>query len=226
MRKDRRTLRTILLHCLIEKKSRTRQLFHYFLLPAIVATLCCGCFRNTLPADPFPPHLPRLIKLAEQQIPLVVRNEHDMHALGHQYLLFLPISRIYAPHLADLLVQRLSLEAGLRKYGLIYQSNSTLSIPRLEITIQKAHINGFDLLAIRRPSAGLMVKATYFKPDNAVRECTSIQNHSEFRAFAFNKELQETLETAIDTAAEDLVECLGFSNPALPYSDSLPNEMH
>lgn len=226
MLRDRTALKNFRWNGLIGKGSRKVPLSRYLVLFIGIATLCCGCFRTNLPQAPHSSHLPRLIKLAEQQIPLVVRNEFDKQVLGHQYLLLFPMARIYTPHLAELLVQRLSLQAGFNKYGLLYQPNTVLSIPRLEITIQKAGLNGFDLFAIRRPSASLMVKATYFKPDSSVRECTSIQGHAEFRAFAFSDELQEILETTIDMTVQHLIDCLGFSNPALPYPDSFPHEMH
>lgn len=226
MQRDRRAFSNIRLFGLYKKQRATNYRFFSLLMLIVVTTVCGGCFRTNLPKEPISSHLPRLITLAEQQIPLIIQNEFDDQALGHQYLLFLPVSRIYAPYLADTLQQRLTLQAGLNKWGLIAQSNSVLSTPRLEVKIQKAHLDGFDLFAIRRPSAHLIVKGTLFKSDKSVRECTSIQNFSEFRAFAFTEELRETLQATIDTVARDLINCLGFASPAAPYPDSYTDEMY
>lgn len=223
---DRTPSREIERTDLFEKNLWANCSFLSFCMAIGIATVCSGCFRTHLPAEQSPSHLPRLIKLAEQRIPLVVHNEQEKQVLGHQYMLILPLSRIYAPYLAEMLADRLALQAGLNKYGLISESNAGLSIPRLEIKIEKARLNGFDLLAIRHPSADLIVKATLFKSDHSIRECTSMQDYSAFRAFAFTKELQETLDVTIDAVAQDLVNCLGFSNVALPYPDSFPNEMY
>jgi hypothetical protein len=190
----------------------------------IASWTCSGCFSTHLPATQIPSHLPRLIKLSEQYIPLIVTHNLSNEALGYQYLLFMPISRIYVPHLKDTLVQRLTLHAAVNKYGLLVANQNPSSATRLEVSIESARLNGFDLLAVRRPATRVSVRATLYQSGKSVRECTTEQAVSDFRAFAFNQELQDVLDLAIDRSAQELVTCLGFSIPAVALPLSATND--
>jgi hypothetical protein len=196
-----------------------------FLLCTLLTSFC-GCFSTHLPETPIPSHLPRLLRLSEQDIPTTIKYASSTQTVGYQYLLAIPLSRVYAPHLQETLTQRLALHAGINKYQLAFDNPSAIADTRIEVSIKDIRINGFDLLFVRRPTTHLAIQATLYRFGKSSRECTTRQDVSDFKAFAFSEELQAVLETAVDQAAQDIITCLGLSDPALPLPTYSENEMY
>lgn len=196
-----------------------------FLLCTLLASFC-GCFSTHLPETTIPSHLPRLLRLSEQDIPTTLKYASSTQTLGYQYLLAMPLSRVYAPHLQKILTQRLALHAGINKYQLIFNNPSAIADTRIEVSIKDIRVNGFDLLVVRKPTTHLTIQATLYRFGKSSRECTTRQDVSDLKAFAFSEELQAVLETAIDRAAQDIITCLGLSDLALPLPTYSANEMY
>ncbi len=186
----------------------------------------CGCFSTHLPETPAPSHLQRLLRLSEQDIPTTIDYASPAKPVGYQYLLIMPLSRVFAPHIKETLTQRLALHAGINKYQLAFDNQSTRADTRIEISIKEIRINGFDLLFVRKPTTHLIIQATLYRFGKSSRECTTRQDVSNFKAFAFSNELQAVLETAVDRAAQDIITCLGLSDPASPLPTYTENEMY
>lgn len=173
-----------------------------------------GCFANQIGPFPEPPHLGALVESAEIQIPLYVQDSTSNQSHGYQFLLFiLPVSSVYADQLSKLVTHQITTQAGFGKYGMLQPHPGTRPIPRLEVTVKQASINGYDFLITRRPSASISLAGTLYDQSGAPRECRVEGSYAEFSRFAFNPDLDNAIEKATELAAKELVRCLRLVQP-------------
>lgn len=174
-------------------------------------TFLSGCFSTPLSKLELSDDIGRLVDSAEVQMPLFLTTAEPNDALGFQFLLFIPVTRVYAPHLESLVRSQLTIQAGFGKHGLVAPTSASgMQRPRLVVSITDSDVNGYDLLFVRRPSASVTLLGQYHSPSGVVRECVAVGESSSFSAFAFEKELNHVLEQASERAAYDLVSCLGL----------------
>lgn len=174
-----------------------------------------GCFTTELPEVPGPSALPQLINAAEIQMPLKVAIGDESENIGYQYMLFgIPVARVDAPFISAVVRNALTTHAGVGQIGLMPPSEYGLENPRVEVRVSKLRVNGYDFLFFRRPAASITMVGTFHQRPGRMRECEVTGEYAEFAKFAFADDLNRVLEQASDTAAEQLVSCLG-----LTYSD-------
>lgn len=179
------------------------------LLPVIIS----GCFATHLaPDEPFA-ELNALVESAPESLSLVLHNPLRDMSHGYQFMLFiLPISRVFAEDVSQVVAARLQLHAAVAGIGLSPQSLCAKPSRQLEITISSLDINGYDLLVFRRPSAQVTLTGTLHSSEGPPQICTQTGKYSEVTRFAFAPQLSRTLALATDEAARRLLTCLGITD--------------
>jgi hypothetical protein len=197
------------------KHSRT-----YALIAALsfVLTLS-GCFSTHLSSFEPSQHLEELSQSAAISLPLDVSNPFAGQSRGYQFLLgLLPVSRVFPDSLSDMVTAKLITHAGFNNVGLIRAittgSPSPPQTPSVRVSITSVSISGYDLLLTRRPSASITLRASLHSNAGAVRECHGSGDYAEFARYAFERELENALEQAADSAARQVIECL-LEQPSL-----------
>lgn len=185
----------------------------------LLIPIIAGCFSTRLPKIPTPSALPRLIEAAEMQMPLRVVANDQATDVGYQYMLFgIPVARVDAPYISESVGAAVTKHAGVARIGLVPPSDRGLENPRVEVRVSKLRVNGYDFLLFRRPTASITMVGTFHQQPGKIRECEASAEYAEFSSFAFVKELNRALEQAVDSAAHQLVSCMG-----LTYSDESPD---
>lgn len=193
---------------------------------ARLGTLCfvvmwclTGCFSTTLPgtsetaaASSITAERRRLQGLANSPLGLSLDvASYASSAAGYQYMFFaLPVARVYTPHLKDDLTEALMLEGAFRSYN-VQPTSPTRSIsPHLTVTVTALTVSGYDLLAVRRPSASITltgVLASLALPQRETR-CVVSADATTTERFAFSAQLTNALTLALRDAAKKLFDCL------------------
>lgn len=176
----------------------------------LIATcgILSGCFATTLPENPQPESLSRLVAAAPRQRTLLVRSDLDNGGVGYQFLLFgLPVGRIYAPATRPLVASAMRARAGLAGLGLADPSDTP---PMLSIDIVDLSVHGYDFLLFRRPYARIRLRGSLASSDDESRECDITEESAHFAKFAFERDLSEALQSAADKAAARMLSCLGL----------------
>jgi hypothetical protein len=176
-----------------------------------VACAVSGCFSTHLSESSPPPDLDALVESAQVHLPLYVQNPLEGSSHGYQFLLIvLPITRVFPDQLTSLVTTKMTTHAGFGGYGLLSRLPPGTPTPRLEVSIESVSVNGYDLIVTRRPSASITLRGRLFTAEGTMRDCQSSGSFSEFARFAFAGDLEGALERATDTAAKELVGCLGL----------------
>lgn len=184
-----------------------------------------ACFSTHLGEYKPPTDLSKLVDSAETFIPLQVANPLSDSSHGYQYLLAaLPISRVFPDDLANMLTDKLTLHAGLNRYGLTKILPNTPLLPRLKVKIEDVSINGYDLIVVRRPSASITITGSLHTAKNTVKECSATGSASEYSRFAFTPHLNQVLERATDSAAQQLIACLGLGGAQESYYEAIRSD--
>jgi hypothetical protein len=206
-----------------------------FKMVGLVALLgVTGCFSTALPPTSDTPSTgllfaerKRLQSLATSHLGLNL----DLGSLastvaGYQYIFFvLPLARVYTPHLKDDLTEALLLEGALRGYNVQPISPTRAIAPLLHVKVTDFTVSGYDLLAVRRPSARVTLhgELTTLEPDESSLRCVVSADFVSTARFAFNPELTNALSVALRDAAKALFECLVRQSP---LSTSAADRLH
>jgi hypothetical protein len=121
----------------------------------------------------------------------------------------MPLARIYTDDLNEILTTKLQLHAAEAGVGLI-PSKPTNSINHLSVSVDDVSLNGFDILFIRYPKANIELTGTLKLATGASKMCKASGASSQLSKFAFSSDLNYALVLAIDSAAHDLLHCLGL----------------
>lgn len=192
--------------------TQRKPLIRRALLLGLMTLVLSGCFTTHLTDSAAVPELDSLVESAQVHIPLYVSNPLEGSSHGYQFLLFvLPITRVFPDELQQLVTTKVTTHAGFAGYGLLSRLPAGTPLPRLEVSIEAASVNGYDLLVTRRPSASVTLRGRLFTRDATTRDCETSGSHSEFSRFAFARDLQAALERAVDAASKELVLCLGLT---------------
>ncbi len=179
----------------------------------LLLPLLTGCFTTHLAPDEPRAELDNLAESAPENLSLVLHNPLRDVSHGYQFMLFiLPISRVFAEDVSQVVAARLQLHAGVAGIGLSQQSLRAKPSRQLEITISSLDINGYDLLVFRRPSAQVTLTGTLHSSEGPPQICTQTGKYSEVTRFAFSPELNRALALAADEAAKKLLTCLGITD--------------
>lgn len=170
-----------------------------------------GCFSNHLEHSEPLEDLKALVSSARSHIPLLVTDHTEKSSHGYQFMFgIIPVTRIFTDSLSTIVTAKLQYNAGRGGIGLVNRLSVPQSTSRLEVAIQSASINGFDLIFFRRPSARITLLGTLFSDMTIKRSCEVSADQSEISRFAFNPELTEVLSSTTDTASLKLLKCLGL----------------
>jgi hypothetical protein len=80
----------------------------------------------------------------------------------------------------------------------------------LEITIQDLHVNGYDLLVVRKPTASVTISGKLFDKGQLVRSCEESYVATNTAHYAFAAELQNALGESLLHGSYKLLDCLGM----------------
>lgn len=187
--------------------------------PLMIPILLLGCFSTHLIDQEPRDDLQRLVQSSHYTLPLVVTNPQSHSSHGYQFVLgIFPLTRIFTDTISETVTAKLQLHAGRAAIGLTTPKLTPTDLPRLEVVITSVSINGYDLLVVRRPSAHITLQGVLLTPDGNSRSCEVMGEHTETTRFAFSPQLNQVLASAVDSAAEKLIACLGWS-----HSDSSVN---
>jgi hypothetical protein len=181
---------------------------------AIAIVLACvlpGCFSTHLPPDTESDALiDRLIASTSSNLPLKISFPEAQRSHGFQFLLgIIPFSRVFAEKLPDILTAKLQFHAAKSGYGLT-KNSSIASGPMLSVNVDKLSLNGFDILVIRNPRASVSLTGTIRLASGRSKVCSARGSSSHLAKFAFSPELSHALDLALDSAAKELILCLGL----------------
>jgi hypothetical protein len=178
----------------------------------LTATTCLtGCFVSELPPVEPPTGLEKLLSVSDSTIPVRIQTEGlNDRSLGHQYLFFIiPLTRVYTPTLPTDMRTQLSVACGMRGYKCSEEPTST-SQRVLEITIRDLHVNGYDLVVVRKPTASVTISGRLFENGQLVRQCEESYVATHTAHYAFAAELQNALEESLLHGSYKLLDCLGL----------------
>ncbi len=182
-----------------------------WLITVTALTLLSGCFSSELPPITPPAALDKLLSVSDSTIPVQIQTDglHD-RSLGHQYLFFIiPLTRVYTPSLEADLRTQLSVACGMRGFRCSKEPSPT-STRVLEITIQDLHVNGYDLLVVRKPTASVTISGKLFDKGQLVRSCEESYVATNTAHYAFAAELQNALGESLLHGSYKLLDCLGI----------------
>ncbi len=185
------------------------------LLPAILLILTSldGCFSTYLEPYIPPTDLSSLVDSSRVKLPICIRSSLDNTSRGYQYLFFaLPLARIYTDDLKKMVLDKITTNAGLAGMGLIANSTCAERTPHLQIQIKHVRVNGYDFVAIRKPSASITIDGVAHLSLGTVRECKASGSFSEYKRFAFAPDLSRALENATQEATTKLLKCFELGN--------------
>ncbi len=174
-------------------------------------SLLQGCFAVHLQSFTPLPQLTQLVESCPTTIPLSVLHPSGDSSRGYQFLLgVIPVTRVYPDSLREIVSTTLATHAGLAHCGLTTSQEHSRELPRFEVAITSASVNGYDLIVVRRPSASVSLEGTLLGPDGTAKRCQAEGSFSEFSRFAFAEQLEAALEQASTRAALMLLSCLGL----------------
>lgn len=172
-----------------------------------------GCFSTHLRQETNTADLQRLVGSTERKLLLQVHNPFKDSSLGYQYLLgILPLARIFTDTMYETVVAKLQYHAGKDGLGLPARPELSSTTPRLEVTIVSAAVNGYDLIFVRRPAAGVTLRGTLFTSTGDEFTCERSGSEATTSRFAFASDLNQVFESAVDTASAQLLDCLHLTS--------------
>lgn len=188
-----------------------------------------GCFTTHLHSFEPPQQLEQLAESAARHLPIQITNDFVDESRGFQFLLGLfPVARVFPESLSHMVLAKMVAHAGFNNLGLIETAPTEADSnagpgPRVHVTVGSVSINGYDLLLTRRPSASVTLQASLYLHTGLVRACHGSGSFAEFTRYAFERDLENALEQAVDAASREAVECLlqGISTAALYPGDQL-----
>ena len=187
-------------------------------------SLLTGCFSTHLLQEHNTAELQRLVTSTERSLALVVKEQHKDSSRGHQFLLgILPVARVFTDNIAETVVAKLQYHAGKEGLGLVARSAPSSAAPRLDVTIVNAAVNGYDLIIFRRPSAHVTLRGTLYTAGGGEYTCEERGSDSTLSRFAFSSDLNQVLESAVGTATERLLHCLGLSSQHTLHNSVAPS---
>lgn len=163
------------------------------------------------PLEP-PSGLHKLLGVSDVTIPVQIETSglHD-RSLGHQYLFFIPITRLYLHSLAEDTAMELSVACGMRGYRCTQEQQQPTRYT-LSVTLRDVSVNGYDLIFIRKPTASVTIAANLMENGRVVRSCEESASASNTAHYAFNAELQHALGEALLQSSYKVLDCLGLTN--------------
>jgi hypothetical protein len=180
-------------------------------LAIVLACVLPGCFSTHLvPATESDALIDKLIASTSSNLPLKISFPEAQKSHGFQFIIgIIPFSRIFAEKLPDTLTAKLQFHAAKSGYGLT-QNSSSKSGHMLSVNVDNLSLNGFDILVIRNPSASVSLTGTIRLASGRSKVCSAQGSSSHLAKFAFSPQLNHALDLALDSAAKDLLSCLGL----------------
>ncbi len=182
------------------------------ILGSLSALVLNGCFSFRLPPLEHPPEVIRLLSIPDAPMNLQLHVGESTNAVGYQFVCgFLPVTRVYVPHIERDVATHLAIEAAMRRYKLQQHGNSSdVTCPRLTVTVSDLSISGYDAIFVRRPSASISLTGVLELPNRPQRRCEALAESVTTTRFAFSAELNKVLQEALQTSARTLFDCLGL----------------
>lgn len=192
--------------------------------------LLAGCFSTHLLQDNNVAELQHLVTSTQRNLALEVGDSQRDSSRGYQFLLgIVPIARIFTDNIYETVVAKLQFHAGKDGLGLPARSGGLSTIPRLHVTIVDVTLNGYDLVIVRLPAAHIALRGILYTAGGGEYTCEERGSDSALSRFAFSSDLNQVLESAVDSAAAKLLRCLGLSGQQPfnePIARSYPIDSH
>jgi len=173
--------------------------------------LAAGCVSTNLKSGEIPFKVKNLAAENSKPLALQVTRQKDFSSLGHQYfLLVIPMGSIYFPSIENAVSAGAFVKLSLAGYRPLL-NNAGTGLPKVLLSIQNAQLSAYDFLFLRKIVCRLEISGLLLDSENNVKRSQRANvSRSEYKALAFEPELQHTFELCLQSGIEEVLETLGL----------------